>query len=454
MLRCLTRITLSAALGLTALPAAAQNQMAPGDPGVHAAQPLPGGAVTAWTLAADRLGGGVSNWRTLALMHMAMHDALNAAEPRYARWSAATRTEPRPREAAPLVAMAAAAYQVLLARHPESAAPEADRLFRAAMGAERPGPTVDAAIRLGTAVARAQLAAHAVPPGLPQPFATGTQPGRWRPTPPGEANAVSNRERPFLQGAGLSARPPNPLDSPRYLADLEEIRVLGSAGSTLRTAEQSEAATFWAEQSSQRGYVHMAVALLAANPRPGGVWEEARAMSQLSVALADSAILAWDGKRRFLFWRPVTALAVGSPGAPTEPGWKPFIETPPHPDHPSGHATDCGAGAGVIEGIFDGDIGPVYYSAGGAPGQPGRRFDRVSQAAVECASSRLWAGVHFRTANDEGLRLGAEIARRALASVPPLGQQRARTGALRCSPGESHVGPVTARLCASSEPRT
>ena len=95
--------------------------------------------------------------------------------------------------------------------------------------------------------------------------------------------------------------PPPPLGSPRYIAEVEEVRRLGGTISQQRTAEQREAAFFWASQSSQRGFVHLAVALMAARPLSGGAWDEARAMSQLTAALANAYMVSWEEKRYFAF---------------------------------------------------------------------------------------------------------------------------------------------------------
>jgi hypothetical protein len=119
-------------------PASAQMLRHGGEPAPP--PPVTGTPVCRWSLAADRLGRGNANWRTMAVMHIAMHDALNAVEPRFARWAPATPDEAAPHGASAPVAMAAAAYQVLLARHQENAAEEADALFRAAVAAEPPGP--------------------------------------------------------------------------------------------------------------------------------------------------------------------------------------------------------------------------------------------------------------------------------------------------------------------------
>ncbi len=118
-----------------------------------------------------------------------------------------------------------------------------------------------------------------------------------------------------------------------------------------------------ARQSSQRGYLHLAVALLDMHPRPGGAAAHARIMSQLASALADSAVLIWKEKERFGFWRPVTAIREGTPGMVQDRDWLPFIATPAHPEYPSGHASDCFTRSDVLQGAFPDLQGPVAYVA-------------------------------------------------------------------------------------------
>jgi hypothetical protein len=407
-------------LALLAEPASAQMLRHGGE-----AAPPPSAAGTpvgSWSLAADRLGRGAANWRSMAVMHIAMHDALNAAAPRFARWAPPAPDEPPAEGASPAVAMAAAAYQVLLARHQEAAAEEADPLFRAALAAEPPGLAVDAGIRLGAAIGLAAAARHPAPSAIPQPFPEGSGEGQWRPTPPFLVNGLVGDAKPFLFESAAEVRgpPPPPLGSPRSVADAEEVRRLGGARSTERTAEQSEAARFWAYQSSQRNFVHLAAALLQEQPLPGGAWAEARLMSQLATALADSFVLAWDEKRHWAWWRPVTALNAGSEGVPADPHWRPLFGTPPHPDYPSGHAADCATGAELLGRVFGTSRGTVAYTAVDLRTPATRRFPDFEAVAGECAESRIWAGAHFRAANEEGRRLGAVIARRALESVSPL----------------------------------
>jgi hypothetical protein len=378
-----------------------------------------GTPVTRWSLAADRFGRNTANWRTMAIMHIAMHDALNAAEPRFARWSPASRDEPVPDGASPGVAMAAAAHWVLMARHHGEAAEDADRLLRLARSAEPSAPAVEAGLRLGGAIGRATVARYPEPPSS-QPFPVRQGAGQWRPTPPYFENDLVSNAMPFLfEGALVLRGPPPPrLGSPRYVADVEEVRRLGGWQSAERSSAQAEAAGFWAQQSSQRNFIHLASAMM--QEQSPDIWTQARFMSQLAAALADSFIISWEEKRHWAVWRPVTALNLGSEGVPADPGWNPMFNTPPHPDYPSGHATDCATGARVMEG-FPGRLpSPVAFTAADRPDPLTRHFPDLKALANECAESRIWAGAHFRTANEEGQRLAALITRRALMSVPPL----------------------------------
>jgi membrane-associated phospholipid phosphatase len=140
-------------------------------------------------------------------------------------------------------------------------------------------------------------------------------------------------------------------------------------------------------------------------------------MALLSFALTDSFILAWAAKERFSVWRPITAIREGGFGVVADPRWEPLVGTPPHPEFPSGHAADCSTGAHVLRQLFAPETPPVRYVATDEDGQPTRDFPTFAAIASECAASRLWAGVHFRTANDAGLVLGAAIAERVVGTM-------------------------------------
>lgn len=306
--------------------------------------------VTQWTLLADAYSRGGANFRTMAIMHQAMHDALNAAQPIYARWSPATPNEPAADGAMPRAAMYAAARRVLIGLHPDRKVATARAYFQA-LGRETAGPARDAGVRLGEAIGTAALSRRLFDGYYDiRPFAFGATPGAWTFTAEAYRGSNTTSTRPFLFGSGEAfyAPPPPPLDSDRYRRDLEEARRIGASASSERTQAQSEAAFFWAFQSSQRGYIALAVRLLDEHPRPGREFDHARIMSQVATALADSAVLAWTEKERFGFWRPVTAIRAGSPGVIADTSWLPLIETPAFPEYPSGHAADCYTGAMVL----------------------------------------------------------------------------------------------------------
>jgi hypothetical protein len=406
-----------------------------------------GDAVTQWTLIGDCYGNGAANWRTLAIMQTAMHDALNAASPVYRRWSPPESGEPVADGANPEVAMAAAAEEALVLLHPDREK-DTEAAFATVMARYPDDASKTAGERLGWWIGRAAVSRR-VRDGVNEEhyFQGDSAPGRWRPTPNSFATSRTNDIRPFLftSVSEVPSEPPPMLGTPIYLKQLDETRRTGSVDSVERTPEETTDALFWAYQSGQRGFVHLAVRLFAEHPSRGGVHAEARTMAALTTALADSAILTWNEKAKYSFWRPITAIRADRANA----SWTPLIETPPFPEYPSGHATDCHVGAGVLEGAFPDLAGPIVYLSSAhldpldgralpadvttygmgqhaqpvlsqAPGGSALRFPSLTAAADNCANSRIWAGAHFRAAETESLRLAGLIVRQALSATPPV----------------------------------
>lgn len=386
-----------------------------------ASQPvLAADAVTGWSELVCSQAIGEFDPFVATLMHAAMHDALNAINPRYARWTAATPHEPSAPNAAPEAAVAAAAYGVLMGMQPEKTAPIKASLA-AALDAVPDSPRKAAGVALGKAIAAATLARRAADRDARATlFSQSNEPGHWRATPPDtHARPRFGQYQPFSGVAALDlpVLGPPELGSPAYLAAVAEVRSLGRAVSTERSEAQTEAAQFFADQSSSLNFLDLAIRLLAARPAPQDIWDSARTMTLLSIALSDSFILASEAKERFHFWRPITAIRQGSPGVTAEPDWEPLVQTPQHPEHPSGHATECTAGATVLRLLFGTDAQPVRYVARDAFLQPARNYPGFTALANECAGSRIWAGVHFRTASDAGQHLGEAIANHVIGSL-------------------------------------
>lgn len=405
-------------------------------------------SVTVWTDQADRLNGGNANWRSLAIMHRAMHDALNAADPVYARWDAPARGEPASEGASPEAAMEAAAATALSGLHPDRQG-EIMALLAEELSRLPPGTALERGRALGEAIGTVAVARRAAD-GFqnPRPFVGSDVPGVWRPTPPDHRTSGTTSTRPFLfaRRDDVPGRAPPEPGSPVYLSDVEFTRRVGGTISLARTPQQADAAIFWAYQSTQRGYIHWAATLIDRDHERYSLAQQARIMSQVSAAMADSAILIWAAKEHWLYWRPIDAIRSGQFGVPQDAGWQSFIETPPHPEYPSGHASDCYVGAGMLTALLApaaGSAEQLTYTAQSAPvtvdrpaavwssdmGTPPapielrptpRDFPTVTAAAQECADSRIWAGAHFPSANEESRRIAAIIVSRALEQVPPI----------------------------------
>jgi hypothetical protein len=390
---------------------------------------LPGGMadglVARWMRVADRFASDpqATDWpraNTIAVVAMAMHDALNAVEPHYRRWKPRGRSEPHGLDAAsPILAMSMAAFTVLEGRNanPDLFA-EARDLFSAVMAAEDSEAARSAGAALGRAVAIALLD-DAGPRPEKRNFIVSDAQGRWRPTPPLMMNSFIYLDRPFLfpNRHVLLGPPPPDLGSARYRTDVEEAWRMGGAGRTERSEAQTEAARFWVPQSLQRNVMQVLLRRIGERPLPGGIWDEARMVSILAVAYADTDVAVYAEKFHYSFWRPVTALNLGNSGVRTDPGWQALLPTPAHPDYPSGHSADLATGTTVIAGLLG--EAPVRYQVLDRVGQPVREFPSLAAMLEECSESRIWAGAHFRTAAQEGLRIGRTIAARALEQVPP-----------------------------------
>ena len=363
--------------------------------------------------------------RTLAILHAAIHDAVNAIEPRFAPYTPGLSSDS---DASVDAAVASAAREVLVTLVPDQSA-LIEAKYRESLAGVAGAAARDAGVAIGKAAARATLARRQgdrfekaaivyVPGSGPAeyqftaPFDFAAQPG-W--------GAVE----PFVIDLDTHGVPgPQRLSSAEYAQDLAYVREIGGRASTKRTAEQSEIAQFWYEDSPL-GWNRIANSVI--RERGLDVWSAARALALVNFAMADGFIAGFDAKYRYRFWRPVTALReAASDGNPlTEPdtGWEPFLTTPPVPDYPSTHTVLGWAAAQVLIDLF-GD--KVRYSASSLtlPGVT-RTYKGFSAAADENGMSRLYAGIHFRHAVNDGRRQGRSIGRAVARSLAPVQQARA-----------------------------
>src|SRR5438034_3737738 len=346
--------------------------------------------------------------RSLAILHVSIYDAVNGIartnEPYLVQSSASASAS---REAA----ASAAAHQALVNLFPASAS-SFDALHAAILAAIPDGPQKAAGIVWGEFVANQILAARASDGSdalVPPPDGSG--PSVWVPTPPAFGPYLLPQWGfvvPFGMSSSSQFRPPGPpsLDSEQYAADYNEVKELGAALGSTRTADQTQIALFWADGAGTEtppGHWNSIAQIIAAGQ--GNTLEEnARLFALLNIAMADAAICAWDAKYTFHFWRPVTAIAFAEPTLM----WASFIVTPPFPDYVSGHSTFSGAAATVRPFFYGTEDLPFTTGSDFLPGVTSS-FLTCLDAAQEAAVSRLYGGIHFRSANEDGLQAGISI---------------------------------------------
>jgi len=338
-----------------------------------------------------------------AILHVAIHDAVNAVESRYEPYLPRTSQAPG---ASVEVAIASAAHSTLAALLPESKV-----TFDAAMEETLRTVSDDSkkttGLEVGRAAAAAILAArendgenHTVQ------YTPGTKPGEYRPTPPDFKPAALTHwgsVKPFVLNSSAQFRctEPPPVNSPLALADIEEVKAIGGSKSVTRTAEQSEIGRFWYE-SSPRGWNR--IAREVAGTRQFDVWENARLFALVNLAMADGYIAGFETKYYYNYWRPVTAIRERG-----DSEWLSYLPTPPVPDYPSTHTVAGAAVATVMARFFNTDF--ISFSmTSGAP-YPGitRKFWSFSEAARENGASRVLCGIHFSTAVNAGYIQGERI---------------------------------------------
>ncbi|MFG2294256.1 vanadium-dependent haloperoxidase [Streptomyces sp. NPDC048603] len=337
----------------------------------------------------------------------------------------ATREAPHSRSRAAFqdAAVATAVHDALVALTPSRTA-ELDAALAASLARVPDGPAEDRGVAAGARQARAVLASRngdgLDPASVNAPFTVPpAAPGVWQPTPDGYAPAVQygNRvARPFLLDSPSQYRlgPPPALDSRRYRADLAEVRAYGAADSTVRTARQTETATFWYGSSLTLYTEPLRVAVARSG---GSAGDRAELLALFHTALVDTQIATSDSKYTYLRWRPVTAIRTGSLG--TDPAWRPLHQTPAHPDYPSGHATYAGAAQAVLDALTGSRTDPFTLTSPTAPGVT-RTYTSWRALTRDNVDARVWSGIHSRTADEAGVRLGRAVGEHALRNADRL----------------------------------
>jgi membrane-associated phospholipid phosphatase len=357
--------------------------------------------------------------RIAAITQAAVFDAVNGIDRRYAPYFV---TDAGPRKASRRAAAVQAAYVVLKKLLPTQE-PGLTRQRDASIATIESEEPVESGIAWGEFVATELLEERSTdgfsPPGG-TPDNGSLEVGKWRPEVAGNPAITPWLAvlKPFVMTSPDQFRPGGPpaLDSAAYASDFAEVKTLGRATGSSRTADQTVIAFFWTDNTISH-WNRIAVTL--ALERHNRLSENARLFALLNLSMADAGIAVWDAKFVFRFWRPFSAIPLadddGNPATVADPGWKTLVSTPNHQEYPSGHGGLSGAAALVLGRLF-GDKTTFTHRTDTAPFAP-RTHRGFSAAADEANNSRIYGGIHFRSAVRAGRLIGDNVGRLAMETL-------------------------------------
>jgi hypothetical protein len=366
--------------------------------------------------------------RTLAIVHAAIYDATRSVERKSAPYAVDIEA---PAGTSVEAAIVAAAHGVLV-RLAAAQRPMLDAALDAGLSKIADGkPKLDG-VALGAQIAEKVVALRA-DDGAAAKVAFSPKPGadRYQLTPPQMLPAVLPQwgaVTPFMLSskAGLDFKGAPGMTTVEFAREFEEIKAVGGRNSTTRTADQTAAAIFWTVLTAVPWH---AAARAASEARGLSLPENARLFAILAMATADSQIIAFEEKYKHPHWRPVTAIraaaATDIQGLKGDAGWEPLVVTPPHPQYPSAHAIFSGAAEAVLRGFFGSDAVKVSVTAPG-PLAVTRTYHAFSELTREVEDARVWGGIHFRSADADGIVIGRRIGDIVLREFP--GSPRKTTG--------------------------
>jgi len=348
--------------------------------------------------------------RAMAMVHVAMSDAVNSVQGRYTRYASAAPAAPN---ASAEAAAVSAARHVLIPLLPAQKA-KIDEAYAESLSRIADGPAKTDGIVLGEQVAaliQSDRATDAT--SAPDTYRPLTSPGVWVPTQPPLFPQYAQAKPWGMKSADqFRPGPPPPLTSPVYARDYNETKELGGSKSAKRTQPQTDAVRFWTQSNFGPSWNEAARQLSAGKGL--SLAENARLFALLNMGIANTFITDWDAKFHYNFWRPVTAIRNGdmdgNDATERDAGWTPLNVTPMHPEYPSQAAIQCGVAAGVLETVFGtGSVSP-FTVTDTVDARLQRQFTSIGQMAEEHAMVRIWGGIHFRNTLEVSEQMGRKIA--------------------------------------------
>ncbi|HEV8528847.1 MAG TPA: vanadium-dependent haloperoxidase, partial [Actinomycetes bacterium] len=251
-------------------------------------------------------------------------------------------------------------------------------------------------------------------------FTCGEDPGEWRPatstvctTPSGPSDPFAwvAKVDPFVTQSGLQfvSKGPRDLTSGAYAKEYNEVKTLGASDS-VRSEEQQAVYDFFQAppiEMYNRAFREYAAA------QGLGLAEQARLFAKLTISGGDALITCWEDKALWSFWRPMTAIRLGdedgNPKTDGDPDWTSAIATPPYPDHSSGY--NCATGSYM-------EVGELYFGSGRttftlkhATDAMSRTYEHFRDVWDDTIDARVYQGIHFRSADEQGAQIGRDVAR-------------------------------------------
>jgi hypothetical protein len=356
----------------------------------------------------------------VALVHVAVHDAVQAIEKRYEPYHFEMKGAKGSRSAA----TAAAAHSVLVSIYPTQAT-TLDAAYANYLAQH--GLSGDPGLEVGEKAAANLVALRRATPNPPAPpFVGSNEIGKWRPTesfigtppaPPSFSPMVTpwlGKSEPFTLTSPSRFRvgPPPALTSARYWHDYEEVKQMGALNGSARTAAQTDLAYFY----NDNFFAQWNRALrTVAQKRINRIGDSARLFALANMAGADALITSWDSKITYVFWRPITAIREGAndgnPFTVADPNWQPLVNTPNYPDYTSGANSIVAAMTRSLGLFFGSDRVPFEVTSNHPLAvQKTRVYARFSDAADDVVEARIYLGIHFRFADTAARWQGERVA--------------------------------------------
>jgi hypothetical protein len=338
----------------------------------------------------------------LSFMSLAMYDA--------ARQTQAGGTH------AAAAAVAVAAHDVLSEYFPASRA-RLDADLAASLDLVHDGRGESLGVRVGEAAADRMIASRVGDgrgnPSIVYNKAPGI--GVWQPSPGGVmAIAWLAFLKPVVDVPAVPLDGPDPLGSAAYARDYEEVRTMGAATGSLRSAEQTAIAQFF----SRNPVLEYRDALCRyLDDEPLGLIPTTRLFARIDAAMVTTFIRTWRLKYDVGFWRPFQAIAQadadGNAATTSQPGWAPLVPNPSYSDYTTGHGAATSTFAEVLRGTLGDDVPLLLRSGGGE-----RAYTSLSALEHDAFHARIWGGLHFRDAMEDGYYLGHTVADLVMREIP------------------------------------